>query len=100
MDWPCLQKAREAERCMTVSIKTVECNHRRASFPRRGWNQIMSGRKRHNQGRHGEEVALSGTLESSSETPVGGEGPRTAHAWHTSHLNHLGILSEKQILIL
>lgn len=51
------------------------------AFPKRGWNQIMPGRERHSQGRHGEEVAVSGALKST----IGREEPRTAHALHTSH---------------
>lgn len=41
----------------------------------------MPGRERHSQGRHGEEVAVSGALKST----IGREEPRTAHALHTSH---------------
>lgn len=41
----------------------------------------MPGRERHSQGRHGEEVAVSGA----SKSTIGREEPRTAHALHTSH---------------
>lgn len=38
----------------------------------------MSGRGRDNQGRHGEEVALSGALKGMRGTPGGREGPQSS----------------------
>lgn len=56
---------------------------------------------RHNQGRHGEEVALSRALKGMSGSTVGREGSQNSIFFPCyPRLNHLRILSKKQILTL